>query len=576
MKKISLYLILILFFSCMTTVEDYDISLDTLILEEIEENIEKSELFKVFQLLTYYENRTEDSTFLETSRSNLNSLLPKKLNEHFVNEDWNNFFLTYNNLKSLDFDLNVYNYNQILYKYITKNTEKTLLKSGVLLGESKLNYKKLTDEELINLSDIYNKVSPIKDFDKLNRELISRKLPDLKEGNTGNYIDGVITIFVNKGISFNEGIGSRDIVVGSGFFIDKLGYAVTNYHVIESMVDPDYEGLSNLYVKLNGSIDKVPAKVIGWDPVLDLALIKVSAIPTYVYSFSSNDKLMIGEKVTALGSPGGLGSTVTSGIVSAINRSLLELGSVIQIDSPINPGNSGGPLIDSEYKVSNVVFAGIEEFEGVNFAIPIRYLKENLKSMYYGGQVKHVWLGAGVVYRKKQLEIVYIKPGSPAYYLGLEKNDKIKSINGKEFSSITQIQDYLMGFSPLEIIDFQFIRDGKVIDKKICLDERPDIAMESIINGDTSDHLYIPLFGMDIKFTGKILWNKEYLINDVFPGTIADELDLLPGDIIEVKSWEYNDEFKVVILQFIIQSQKEGFWEKSIQIVAPINVNFFI
>lgn len=576
MKKISLYLLLILFLSCITTVEDFDISLDTLILEEIEETIEKSELFKVFQLLTYYENRTEDSSFLEMSRNNLNSLFPKKLNDHYINEEWNNFFLTYNNLKSLAFDLNEYDYNQILFRYIVEKTEKTLLKSGVILGESKLNYKELTDEELINLSGVYNNVSPVQDFEKLNNELFNRNILKLIDENTGNYIDGVITIFVNRGISFNDGIGSRDIVVGSGFFIDKLGYAVTNYHVIESMVDPDYEGLSNLYVKLNGSIDKVPAKVIGWDPILDLALIKVSAIPTYVYSFSSNDKLMIGEKVTALGSPGGLGSTVTSGIVSATDRVLLELGSVIQIDSPINPGNSGGPLIDSENKVSNVVFAGIEEFEGVNFAIPVRYLKQKLKSMYGGGQVKHVWLGAGVVYRKKLLEIVYIKPGSPAYYLGLEKNDKIKSINGRNFNSIIEIQDYLMGFSPLEIIDFQFIRDNNVINKKICLDERPDIAMDSIVNGDTSDHLYIPLFGMDIKFTGKILWNKEYLINDVFPGTIADELDLLPGDIIEVKNWEYNDEYKVVILQFIIQSQKEGFWGKSIQIVAPISVNFFI
>ncbi len=81
---------------------------------------------------------------------------------------------------------------------------------------------------------------------------------------------------------------------------------------------------------------------------------------------------------------------------------------------------------------------------------------------------------------------------------------------------------------------------------------------------------------MDIRFTGNIKWNKEYQIQEVYSGTIADELDLLPGDIIEVKNWKYEEEYKVVVLQFIIQSQKDGFWEKVIQVVAPINVNFFI
>lgn len=575
MKNLLLGLLLVIIFSCVSGNIEREVSLDALIIDEINSSLDESELFKVYQLLTYYESQRFDTAFLDNSRLNLKVLLPNKLKTLYEGKLWNEFFITYNNLIKLGFDLSEYDIDNILYDFIVDNTLNSLHKAGVLLGEKKFNYGKMSNDKLIKLKNIYSKTSPVRDFQKLKEEFNKRDIQwDLVDNN--NYIDGVMTIFVNRGITFNNGIGHQDIIVGSGFFIDKQGYAVTNYHVIESVVDPEYEGLSNLYVKLSDSIEKVPAKVIGWDPVLDLALIKISAIPEYVYSFSDNDYLTIGETVIALGSPGGLGSTVTSGIVSATDRSFLELGSVIQIDSPINPGNSGGPLIDNEKLVSNIVFAGIEEFEGVNFAIPVKYLKKSLGSLYSGGERIHVWLGAGLTYRKKKIEIIYIKPNSPAFFMGLEKGDIVESINGETFESIIDIQNFLMDYGPYEIIDFRYIRNGQSISTRICLEARPKVAMASIIKGDFEDNLYIPLFGMDIKYTGKILWNKEYLINDVYPGTIADELELLPGDIIEVKSWEYHDEYKAVILQIIMQSQKEGFWAKPIQIMAPIGINLFI
>ncbi|QEN06224.1 PDZ domain-containing protein [Thiospirochaeta perfilievii] len=575
MKKF-VYIIVVLFLSCTTELIEYEADLDVIIVEEINSCLDESNISKAFQLLVYYEDITGGSEQLDESKIKLHSLMTTKLNEYILNEDWSNFFILYQNLEILRFNTDEYQYNNYLYQYLIKDTSAILSKSGVFLGEDELDYSKLSSDQLVDLEIEYNKVSPSSDYPKLVSELNSRNTYIKSDIGNNEYIDGSITVFVNKGISFQNGVGTQDIVVGSGFFIDKLGYAVTNYHVVESLVDTEYEGVANLYIKLNGLIDKIPAKIVGWDKVLDLALIKVSHIPEYVFSFAKDNDISIGDRVLALGSPGGLGSTVTSGIVSAKNRSLLEIGSVIQIDSAINPGNSGGPLIDNNNRVTNVVFAGIEDFEGINFAIPVKYLKNKLQELYMGGEVKHPWLGAGLVYRKNSIEVVYVKPKSPAFYLGLNKSDIIVSINEKKFSSIIDIQDYIMGFNIGEIVKVNFKRGSSYYEKYMTLGERPKVIMESIITGDTSDKLYIPLFGMDIRYTGKILWNKEYLINDVYPGTIADELSLQVGDIIEVKDWEYNKDLKSVILQFVIQSKKEGFWEKSIQVAAPINVNFFI
>lgn len=575
-KRIIVLFLVITVLGCETpeVAEDRDINI--VIKEEISSEIENNNLYKAFQLLTYYKSTSFSKEILKASEDELIKLFPEKLNSEYTLNNWDDFFVTYKNLNALGLNNVDYDIDQILLDYILKESEEKLFKYGVLLAEEKLDYNKLGDEKLIELESIFRKISPDSDYPRLKAELLNRNIQIEENANGEDYLEGVFTVYVNKGIHFENGIGSSDIVVGSGFFMDKSGHGITNYHVIESLVDPKYEGVNHLYVKLNGSQDKVPAKVVGWDPIMDLALIKVSSKPKYVYSINKNNENTVGKSVVAVGSPGGLSSTVTRGIISAVDRTLLQYGSVIQIDTPINPGNSGGPLIDEDKRVTNVVFAGIEDFEGINFAIPAKYLVGSLNELYRGGEVEHVWFGAGLTYRKKKLEVIYIKPNTPAYMLNLQKGDIINSINGISFDSVIAIQDYLLDFQPNEIVEITYTSNGIKNSKKICLERRPSTPTESIIQGDTSDHLYIPLFGMDIEFTGKVFLDKKYLINDVFPGTLADDLELKKGDVIVVRNWEYNDEYKVVILMFTIMSQQEGFFEKTIQIVAPINVNFFI
>jgi S1-C subfamily serine protease len=169
-----------------------------------------------------------------------------------------------------------------------------------------------------------------------------------------------------------EGSGSG-IIIGKN---EEMLLIATNYHVIESEVDPEYEGYSRLYIKTSeDSETKIPAKVVGYDSVMDLALLKTEITPKYVFQLGSSENLEIGDQIYAIGSPLGLEKTITSGIISTTDRKITTMGTVMQIDASVNAGNSGGPAVSKEGLVQGVVFAGIEGSQGLNFAIPVEYLK---------------------------------------------------------------------------------------------------------------------------------------------------------------------------------------------------------
>jgi S1-C subfamily serine protease len=203
-------------------------------------------------------------------------------------------------------------------------------------------------------------------------------------------------------------------VIGSGFFVDRSGYLLTNYHVIASEVDPKYEGFSRLSVRLPGSPElRVPAKVVGWDPVFDLALLKVETVPEFWLSFSGRAAFAPGDRIYAIGSPVGLDSTVTSGIVSAAGRRFLELGDAVQVDVAVNPGNSGGPLLDERGELAGIVFAGMPQFQGLNFAVPSRWIVALLPGLYDGGETVHPWTGLAFHENPAPPELLYAFPGAP-------------------------------------------------------------------------------------------------------------------------------------------------------------------
>ncbi len=227
---------------------------------------------------------------------------------------------------------------------------------------------------------------------------------------------------------------------GSGFIIDDQGHIVTNYHVVD--------GATSINVSLADGRE-LPAKRVGIDPRNDVALLKVDvpAGTLEAVELGSSSTLKVGQRAIAIGNPfGQFGQTLTTGVVSALNRSLKgpdgrEITGMIQTDAAINRGNSGGPLLDSSGKVIGIntaIFSPSGTSSGVGFAVPVSTLKRLLPDLLKFGRYRHPWLGVVTFY--------YVTPGlakrldlntdSGVLIVELHRNSPLKRLGVKEASSI--------------------------------------------------------------------------------------------------------------------------------------------
>lgn len=385
-----------------------------------------------------------------------------------------------------------------------------------------------------------------------------------------------VTIWVDRGVTVKYGAGYADIIIGSGFFIDERGYIVTNHHVIDSIVNPKYEGFSRLYIKLpDDNITKIPAKVIGFDSILDLALLKVEIEPDYVLNLGSSSDLEIGDKISVIGTPIGLEGTLTSGIISSFDRKLLSLGNVFQIDAAVNSGNSGGPLIDKNLKVQAIVFAGILQFQGLNFAIPVEYLKQILAMLYNREEVIHPWIGCyGNTKREggKQcgLEIQYVLPGGSAFLSGLRDGDVITEIDGKKISSLEDFNFMMMGYESETILKCNYIsNDGSQKSCLVYLDKRPEHPSLTVFQTDLINSSFVPLFGMKL-VSSSTTNRKSYKIEKIIPGSPADDMSFSEGDSVTVLDVNVDYKNKVIITPLSTKRRKQGF----LDVVINLGVGF--
>jgi putative serine protease PepD len=246
---------------------------------------------------------------------------------------------------------------------------------------------------------------------------------------------------------FGEAEGGG-VATGSGFVIDTEGHLLTNNHVVE--------GASKIEVKLGSSEKSYPAKVVGTDPSTDVALLKVDVPGDQLHPLALGDssKVQVGDPVVAIGNPFGLDRTVTSGIVSALQRQIeapagFSISHVIQTDAAINPGNSGGPLIDSEGRVIGInsqieTGGGGNGNVGIGFAIPIDTAREVAKQIEENGKVQHAYLGieGGSITPQlakalnlpveKGVLVASVAKGGPADKAGIEGGDTSATIEGAE------------------------------------------------------------------------------------------------------------------------------------------------
>ena len=390
-------------------------------------------------------------------------------------------------------------------------------------------------------------------------------------------VRGTVTVWVTRGIKLERGMGFPDRVIGSGFFIDSRGYLLTNYHVIASEVDPEYEGYSRLYIRLSDSAEeKVPARVVGYDRLFDLALIKAEVEPQFTFSYSGSSDLKVGGRIIAIGSPAGLENTVTSGIVSATGRRFLQMGDAIQVDVPINYGNSGGPLLDDSGQLVGIVFAGIEQFEGVNFAIPYNWVEKALPRLYRGDEAGHPWLGIAMQEGDKGLEVIYTVPGSPADRAGIKEGDILVSLNGTSYTAIGDIQSALLDLDYPVLVNLEWQRDGQSFSGALSLAERPYSPIEESLAKDLRDNVLLPLFGIKIEKTSRFLWSTNYAVRRVLPGSIADETGLSKDDPLSIQGWELDEENRFALLRIYVKKRKSGFLESAVQLAAYLETDIFI
>ena len=441
-------------------------------------------------------------------------------------------------------------------------------------------------------------ISENKSFEELSK-LFLQEVPGLqsdsekKPKTIADCMDATVTIWVDRGIKVQNGSGYADIVIGSGFFIDRRGYLVTNHHVIDSMVNPKYEGFSRLYIKLLEDSDtKIPAKVIGYDSVLDLALLKVEVEPKFVLELGTSADLKIGDKVSAIGTPIGLEGTLTSGIISSTERKLMTLGNVFQLDAAVNSGNSGGPLIDENLKVQAIVFAGMLQFQGLNFAIPVEYLRQELSLMYNRSEVVHSWIGCyGHTKRngkqKVGLEIQYVLPGSPAFLAGLKEGDVITSVDGKKVLSLEDFQFICMGYEPETLLSFSYVTgysdenssengNDELTEKKgyLYLDKRPKEPGHEIFKTDFIQNGFIPLFGMKM-IPASTLNKNSYTIEKVIKGSAADELNFSKFDAVTVRDMKIDMENEYIFVQIYSKRKKKGFLDITMVLSAPFDNPYY-
>jgi serine protease Do len=343
--------------------------------------------------------------------------------------------------------------------------------------------------------------------------------------------------------------------LGSGVIVSASGYIITNFHVVEKA--------DRIRVSLMGEPATVsyPAKVIGTDKETDLAVIKIDVPHALPFAkLGNSDSMQVGDWVLAIGSPFGLKSTVTAGIVSAKGRNIVpgrQFQSFLQTDAAINPGNSGGPLVNMESEVIGIntaIYTETSGYQGVGFAMPSNTIAQVFNQLVspshkvergsigitfsaetspavtrmYGG-------GKGVVVQD-------VTPGGPAAQSGLKAGDAIISVGGRTVVNGEELVAEVSGHHSGDKLKIGYLRNGKQEEATLTVADRQKIWGAQLGTSEEENEEQAPKeskLGITVKpipaATAKRLNlqpNQGLLVIDVKPGSFADSIQLGRGDVI--------------------------------------------
>jgi len=338
--------------------------------------------------------------------------------------------------------------------------------------------------------------------------------------------------------------------MGSGVVISPDGYIVTNNHVVEGAVD----------IRVTTSNRRVfKAKLIGTDPVTDLAVLKVDATGLDSAPWGDSKEVRPGQTVLAFGNPYGFRFTVTRGIVSAINRANPDPsnpskpGEFIQTDAAINPGNSGGPLVDARGEVVGIntfLVSPSGTFSGMGFAIPSQIVRPTVETLIRDGKVSHGHIGIGIADVTPENAkffaestptggvVTQVEPDSPGAKAGLQIGDVITEIDGQKVNDAGELQVLVGQKQPGSKIMLKVLRDGKSMTVPVTLEELGSRSSEGRGDSDEGEgkmHWGIGLGNLTPDLRDQLQAPSDLhgaVIEQVQPGSSADNAGLQRGDVI--------------------------------------------
>jgi len=339
--------------------------------------------------------------------------------------------------------------------------------------------------------------------------------------------------------------------LGSGVFISPDGYIVTNNHVVDGATD----------IRVTMSDRRIlQAKLIGADPLTDLAVIKVNGNDFPSVPLGDSTKLHPGQTVLAFGNPLGFRFTVTRGIVSALNRANPDSsdprkpGQFIQTDAAINQGNSGGPLVDARGEVIGIntfLISPSGAFAGMGFAIPTQIVKPTVDKLIRYGKVRHSYMGIGIsdvtpenskffqMTKASGAVITQVEPNAPGAKAGLRVGDVITKVDGHEVSDAGELQVEIGQKQPGEKVELQVMRDGKNLTLPVTVEEfgkGKGSDEEGVSTPEGKARWGIGLGDLNSEIRAQVQAPDDVhgaVVARVQPGSPADNAGLAAGDVIQ-------------------------------------------